>query len=226
MPSAPDGTAPPRMEQDLGAAQLPRDDLTDDALLRSLHFRGSDLRGRSARLVDVEGCHLDQVGLADTMLEKVTISDCVIDGCDLANSRFGEASMFRTVLRQTRLTGWDVSGGVLRHVRFESCTGGLASLRFARLEQVEFVGCSLTQVDFHGAGLEGALFDDCDLTGAQLSHAQMRGARLVSCRLDGVQGVESLAGTTIAAHDVLALAYALAGALDITIADTTAEDAQ
>ncbi|MGH3354712.1 MAG: pentapeptide repeat-containing protein, partial [Nocardioidaceae bacterium] len=105
MTSSQRAVSAPQLEPHVEAAVLPGHDLVDEALLRSVHFDGHDLAGRTARLVDLEGCRLDRVTLAGTRLGKITISDCVLDGCDLANTHLTEASMFRTVLHQTRLTG-------------------------------------------------------------------------------------------------------------------------
>lgn len=216
--------AAPRIPDRLTAAALPDDDITDDALLRALHYDRLDLSERAARLVDIEGCRLTHTSLHGSALEKLTLSDCVLDDCDLANLRLTESSWHRSLVRRTRLTGWDLASGILRQVRLEDCTAVLASLRFAALDRVAFVGCNLSQVDFTEADLRGAVFEGCDLTGAQFHHAKMRGARIVGCRLEGVQGVASFAGATIAPHDVLSLTYALAAALDITIADDETEE--
>lgn len=211
--------AAPRISDQLVAADLPKDDLVDDALLRSLHFDRLALEGRTAYLVDVEGCRFEHCSMHASALDKLTLSDCVIDDCDLANLRLVDTSWQRCVVRRTRLTGWDFAGGSLRHVRLEDCVASLASLRFAVCHQVEFVNCNLGQADFTDADLRGAMFEGCDLTGAQFHSARMQGARLAGCRLDGVLGVHGLAGSTIAAHDLLSLTYSLAEALDITIAD-------
>lgn len=210
--------AAPRIADRLSTASLPDHDLTDDALLRALHLDRLDLSERSARLVDIEGCRLTHTSWHGCTLEKLTLSDCVLDDCDLANLRLVDSSWHRTLVRRTRLTGWDITNGTLRHVRLEDCTAVLASLRFAALDRVEFVGCNLSQADFTEADLRGARFEGCDLTGAQFDHARMKDAYLVGCRLEGVQGAASFAGATIAPHDVLSLTYALAAALEITIA--------
>ena len=214
--------AAPRIPDRLTPAALPTDDLTDDALLRALSLDRLDLAGRSARLVDIEGCRLTRTSLHACTLEKLTLSDCVLDDCDLANLRTVDSSWHRSLVRRTRLTGWDATGATLRQLRLEDCTAALASLRFAVLDRVELVACNLSQADLTEADLRGARFEGCDLTGAQFHNARMRDAVLVGCRLDGVQGVASFAGATITAQDVLSLTYALADALDITIADDDA----
>ncbi|HET7326406.1 MAG TPA: pentapeptide repeat-containing protein [Nocardioidaceae bacterium] len=216
--------AAPRITDRLTTATLPQDDLVDDALLRALLLHRLDLCERSARLVDIEACRFERVSLHGCRIEKLTLSDCVLEDCDLANVRLVDSSWHRTIVRRTRLTGWDATNGTLRHVRLEDCTAAMASLRFAVLDRVQLVSCNLSQADFTEADLRGARFEGCDLSGAQLHGARMRGAHVVDCRLEGVQGVASLAGATIAAQDVLSLTYALAGALDITIADDDTDE--
>lgn len=211
--------APPRVPDDLTEAQMPGDDLADDALLRALHFTQQQLDGRTAYLVDIEGCRFERTSMHGCTLEKLTMSDCLVEDCDLANLRLVDSSWHRCAVRRTRLTGWDFAGGTLRHVRLEDCAASLLSLRFAVCHQAEFVNCNLSRADLTDANLHGARFEGCDLTGAQFHGANMQGARLVGCRLDGVLGIQSLAGATIAPHDLLSLTYSLAGALDIAIAE-------
>lgn len=110
---------------------------------------------------------------------------------------------------------WVDSG--LRDVEFAESRADLSSFRFAIMHCVTFRGCNLTRADFIEADLGGARFIDCDLTGAQFQHAKMVGTRFVNCALEGVGGVQNFNGAIVTSNDLIALTYALATGLGITI---------
>ena len=82
-----------------------------------------------------------------------------------------------------------------------------------------FTDCNLAGADFTDADLRGASFTRCDLTRAQFHNATMTGTRFRACELEGIGGLTSWAGAIVHPDDLLALSYALAGALGITVAE-------
>jgi uncharacterized protein YjbI with pentapeptide repeats len=114
-------------------------------------------------------------------------------------------------------TGW--TGGRLRDVIFHDCRLDLANFRSSTMSSTSFENCNLKQADFQEADLRGATFDGCDLTGANFSKANMEGARLANCVLVAVNGVTSMSGASVASRDLVALAYSLAGALNINVVE-------
>lgn len=220
-PSAGSGVRP-RLADVLGAAVLPRDDLTDDALLRELRFDGLDLSARTARLVEVESCRLVGSSFAGSALDKLQVLDSVLEHCDLANLHLSSAALTRVELTGCRATGLVASGSLLRNVTLRDCIADLSAFRFATFTKVEIVDCRLHGADFVSADLTGATFRRCDLSRADLSQAQARGAVFVDCVWDGVRGVTSLAGATVvhgSPMDAHAFMLATAGSLGITIGD-------
>lgn len=189
--------ARPALPDPLATAMLPRDDLTDDALLTALRCDGLDLSARSARLVDIEGCHFRATSVAGSDLDKLTAVDSVFDNCDLANLTLSHSSLSRIELIGCRATGLVASGCLLRQVSVRDCLANLSAFRFATLTKVEMVDCRLQGADFVAADLTAAVFRRCDLTGAELSQVKARGALFVDCTWDGVRGVSSLAGATV-----------------------------
>jgi len=91
------------------------------------------------------------------------------------------------------------------------------SLRSARLEGAIFRDCVLTGLDLSGADLRGARFERCDLTDAELREARLDGAVLDGCRLAGIRGALALRGAKMRWDDVVELAPAFAGALEIEL---------
>jgi uncharacterized protein YjbI with pentapeptide repeats len=109
-----------------------------------------------------------------------------------------------------------------RHVLVKDCLADLSAFRFSTFTRVEFVDCRLQAADFEGADLTGTVFRGCDLTRAELSQVKAAGAVFIDCAWDGIRGVTSLAGATVANRsplDALTFAHALAQSVGITIAD-------
>lgn len=212
----------PRLTAVLVDAELPRDDLVDDALLSELAFADADFAGRSARLVDIEGCRLTGCSVASSHLDKLTVSDSVLDRCDLANVELSHGAMTRVQVTASRLTGLAAPGAAWRHVLLRDCLADLSSFRFASFTLVEFVDCRLQGADFGGADLPGAIFRRCDLTRAEFSQVKAAQAVFIDCTWEGIRGISSLAGATIVNSspiDALTFTVAMAQALHITLGD-------
>ncbi|WP_433382039.1 pentapeptide repeat-containing protein [Actinoplanes sp. CA-142083] len=122
----------------------------------------------------------------------------------------------------SRMTGLAWNDGLLSDVTFTDCKVDLTNWRFARFDVVTFTDCNLAGADFTHADLRGATFTRCDLSRAQFHNASMEGARFRGCELQGIGGLTSWAGAIVHPDDLLALSYALAGALGITVSDSSA----
>lgn len=216
--------AGPRLPRTLTPAVLPDHDLADEGHLRRLAYTDLDLAERDVTSCDVEECLFEGVELRGGVFTKSTFADCRFDRCDLANLATTSSSLVRCELRGLRTTGLRWTDGTLRDVVFDQCRLDLSAFRFSTLTAVRFAGCRLTQVDFTNADLRNARFDDCDLSGAQFAHADLTGARLRNCNLTGVRSVANLRGAVIDPDDLVALSYALAGALGIVIGTCDDDD--
>jgi uncharacterized protein YjbI with pentapeptide repeats len=208
----------PRPPESLDPATVEEHDLEDEATLRRLEFSGIDLSGRSAESVEFAQCRFrGNADLSGVRLGRSSLTDCLIEHCNLANLQAERSSMLRVRLSAARLTGLRWVDGVLRDVAVSECRADLTSFRFTKLHNVAFDGCNLTRADFQNADVSGVRFTDCDLTGAQFSQATMDGTRFSNCVLDGVGGVTSFRGAIVAGQDLVALSYTLAAALGIRI---------
>lgn len=215
----------PRPPGSVGVASVEDHDLEDEATFRRLEFAGLDLTGRSAESVEFEQCRFrGNTDLSGTHLAGSSMTDCLIEGCNLANLRVEKSSMLRVKLSVARLTGVHWIDGVLRDVTVSECRADLTSFRFTDFHNVAFDGCNLTRADFQNADVSGVQFTNCDLTGAQFSQATMEGTHFTNCILAGVGGVTSFAGAIVASQDLVGLSYTLAAALGIRIEGGTEED--
>ena len=193
-------------------------DLEDEAAYRRLEFVGLDLSARSAESVEFEQCRLrGNTDLSGTHLARSSFTDCLIDGCNLANLRVEKSSLLRVKLSVARMTGVHWIDGALRDVTVSECRADLTSFRFTDFHNVAFDGCNLTRADFQNADVSGVQFTNCDLTAAQFSQATMEGTRFTNCILAGIGGVTSFAGAIVASQDLVGLSHTLAAALGIRI---------
>jgi uncharacterized protein YjbI with pentapeptide repeats len=145
--------APPRLQSLRHAAVLPNHDVEDEATYRSLDMFDLDLTGRVAQSVEFDGCHFKGADLGGSVLDRSGFVDCLLENCNLANVRAGEASLRRVPMSVARMTGFQWINGSLRDVAFQECRLDLSTFRFCKLTDVVFSGCNLTRVDFTNADL-------------------------------------------------------------------------
>jgi uncharacterized protein YjbI with pentapeptide repeats len=167
----------------------------------------------SGRVEDWDG----ERDLAGTTQRRWMLKETRLREVDLANAEAPYSEWRVVELRGCRLTGFDLRDSTGLHVLFQDCRADLMSLRSARLEGAIFRDCVLTGADFSAADLRGARFERCDLTEVELRDARLQGATLDGCRLAGIKGALALKGTKMRWDDVVELAPAFAGALDITL---------
>lgn len=168
--------------------------LAADALRSDSDYVGVRLEegtAPSAPLVDValEGSLLVRVRGAGGRWSHLRLSDVVLRDCDWANAIWEKAHGVRVVCSRCRLTGWNLSDGVLRHARFVGCKLDLALFHQATLTDCHFEQCQLVEADFQGARLKNVRFERCDLRGARfaaaaLAEVDFRGSHLAGAYLE------------------------------------------
>src|SRR4051794_21565833 len=145
------------------------------------------------------------------------LKETLLREVDLANAEAPYSEWRVVELRGCRLTGFDLRDSTGLHVLFQDCRADLMSLRSAKLEGATFRDCVLTGADLSGADLRGARFERCDLSEVELRGARLEGAVLDRCRLAGIRGALALRGVKMRWDDVVELAPAFAGALEIEL---------
>ncbi len=216
----------PRLSVRLTAASIPDHDITDDAVLSGVDYAGVDLSGRRAELLDVEGCRFRDVRLGDGRWRRATLSDSVLESCDLANLELVDSGTQRVRIGGSRLTGLVASGCSVNNTAIVDGIADLSNWRFAKLDRVVFDGCRLIAADFTGSTLTNVTFVDCDLSGADMTQVGVKGVRISRCTLTGLRGVASLSGASIDPLNLLDLTLDLAAALGITIEVTEGAEAE
>jgi len=218
--NAPPAPAAPRLPDAFGpqvsASEL---DWADELALDGQDVCGGVLTVPILRDVAVRGCRLATVRLTAAELTRSELVDVAGRGLDLSGTRWERARWRRVSLTDCRLSGADLSGATLSDLAVADGRADELSLRFATCERIAFTDTDLRGLDAYQADLRGASFTRCDLTGAQFGRAQCQGAVFRDCTLAGLDGVQSLAGASIASLDLMALSHLFAQALGIRILD-------
>jgi uncharacterized protein YjbI with pentapeptide repeats len=165
----------------------------------------------------LERTSVREARFAGTRLGRLGLSDCVLEACDLGGLDAADASLVRTTVTASRLTGFSGVAVLLRDVVFRECRMDLATLRDARMERVRFERCDLRELDLQGTRLHDVRFEGCDLGDAILHGADCSRTELHDCSYPGLRGIDGLRGTTIAWSDALELAPAFAAQLGVTV---------
>jgi uncharacterized protein YjbI with pentapeptide repeats len=216
-PGRPREPLKPKPPTSLTLATLPDHDLDNEASFAQLGFYDIDLSQRVADSVEFEQCRLRGVDLSGSQLDRVHVTDCLIENSNVANVRMEIGALVRLKCVTSRMTGLTLSKGLARDVEFTDCRLDMSSWRFTDFHAARFTNCNLTRADFTEANLTGAQFVGCDLTGAQFDKARMAGTRFSNCTLVDIGGVLSWHGAIVDSHDLIALSYTLAHALGIQI---------
>ncbi|HLL65088.1 MAG TPA: pentapeptide repeat-containing protein [Micromonosporaceae bacterium] len=201
----------------LAPATLDQHDLETESTFTGLGFFDLDLSDRRAESVEFAQCRFHAAALSGSHLNRVKLTDCLVETSNWANLSTHGAAMTRVQFVDSRMTGLIWADGLLQDVTLEGCRLDLSAWRMATFVAVRFTDCNLRGADFTNADLRGAQFVGCDLTGAQFHQATMDGTRFRSCVLLDIAGITSWAGAVVDHADLVALSYALAGALGIRI---------
>lgn len=193
--------------------------LADEASWDGVESSGS-FAGERASHVDVMGCRLSGAVFTGVEIDRLRLTDTVLEDCELSGAVLTRLAAVRVEFRRCRLSSFVAAGGDCQDVRFTDCKLDGANFRMTTWERSVFDGCLLTDADF-GSGrlLSGTRLHRCDLTGADFSKAALDGVSLQGSTLDGVRGGDFFRGAVIGTDQVLPLALSVFSALGIRIDD-------
>jgi uncharacterized protein YjbI with pentapeptide repeats len=178
---------------------------------RDLHITGDDLG-----VPDVRGC-----GFINSVFSSLETIEGELAECEFTSSLFDQVRFIRTSMvgcrsvdsrfTSTALLGVDLSGSLLRRVRFHDCKLERVNFKFAKFEHVSFDECSLVDVHFGDATLKSVAFpgSNLDAIHVQNSHLDKVDLRQVA-NLGTVDNVFALRGAVISSPQLVDLAAALA----------------
>ncbi|MCQ8187851.1 pentapeptide repeat-containing protein [Streptomyces rugosispiralis] len=200
----------PKVFPTLRPADMARDGLEDDAMIRGVRYEGTPFVALTAEAVEMEGCTFDSSRFTGTRLIRSQFSDCRFKTCDFAEVGAQDVSLIRCAVSGSRFTGSSWRSGTFRDVRMENCVIAPGLFRHMKLYAVVFTDCKMAGADFQGAEMHNVKFEGCDLTGAQWANCRVGTVRFESCTLVDVGGGASLNGATVQGPGRMELALSLA----------------
>jgi len=195
-----------------------RTELSDDDEWSEVEVRG-DFSGQSACDVEVHDARFNGARFIGTELERLHLTDVIIEGCDWSGALMEAADFTRVAFRDCRMSGTVLMRARLRDVTFERCRLDGANLRMLEGERVRFVESMMSGADLYGVRLPSTRFLSCDMQGIELTNAVVKGARFHGSTLDGITGGLALSGIVIDSTQLLPVAQLVLGALGIVVDD-------
>jgi uncharacterized protein YjbI with pentapeptide repeats len=117
------------------------------------------------------------------------------------------------------LAALDLAGAHLLHGKIRALNAGQATISAARMDSVEFTGCSLREAELTGCDLAGSLFDGCDLRLTGFGPGHYRRCDLRGNDLSALTGVSHLKHVIIDHVQAMQLGEALAAELEVTFGE-------
>jgi uncharacterized protein YjbI with pentapeptide repeats len=208
---------PPRRPdfEELAAVKLPGDDAVEELALAGALVSGAGREPLAVERLRVEESELRGVALAPGQLSALAMRDAILRDCDLSNVHCRQGSMRRVEIHGSRLLGFALTDARIQDLGVFDASMAYASFAHSQLQRVVFERVILRDVSFLEATLRSVSFVDCELAGADFRGAKLEACMMSGTTLEGVTGVESLGGLTMAWPDLVASAAALASALGI-----------
>jgi pentapeptide repeat protein len=190
-----------------------------ETTLLAMELRDACWSGAQLDAFRVEETLLARIDLSNAALTDAVFVDAVLDEPDFSNAVIRGGSWTRVLVSGGRLTGTQLAETLLRDTTWRGVSAALSAFRMADLGRTTFQSCNLREADFTGSRCEVVRFHDCDVRGAVFTKARFASSEFRRCELDGIEGVESLSGTSMEYDAAVGLAPALAAALGIRLVD-------
>ncbi len=208
----------PRLPAHFEPAEMPRDALEDDAMVKRVLYAGTSFAGARAEAFEAEGCRFEGVRFNGADMRRGQISDSALETCDFAELKAYDVSLVRCTVLASRITGSSWKAATFRDVRFEGGKADHALFRECKFYGVAFEDVPMQGVDFQKSEMHNVRFVNCDLTGsqfahltgAQAGHVKPGSVRIENCTLLDVGGDASLKGVTVQGPGSMELALSLA----------------
>ena len=214
-PRPPVLTAPDLSRLRDGAA----DELAAGEMVEDLRLAEADLSGAGLSAISLLSCRFSEVFANDTDLAAARLVDCRLERLS-ATYLHSPRSTWRTVeLTGSRIGAWELYDADIESLLIQDCRLGFANLAGTGLRDVLIRGTRIDELDLSGIEAQRVRFEDCRvgtlrLRGGSLSDVDLRGLEM-----SVVDGVDSLAGTTISGEQLTELAPLMAVHLGLRVED-------
>jgi uncharacterized protein YjbI with pentapeptide repeats len=197
------------------AAELPAGDAVDELALSDALVSAAGREPLAVGRLRVEESELRGVGLRPGELSALALRDVILRDCDVSNVHCRKGSMRRVEIHGSRLLGFALTEATIQDLSVLDSSMAYASFAHSQLQRVVFERVILRDTSFMETRLRCVSFVDCELAGADFRGAKLEACTMRGTTLEGVIGIESLGGLTMAWPDLVASAAALASALGI-----------
>lgn len=197
------------------AAALPAGHAVDELALSGALVSGVGREPLTVGRLRLEESELRGVRLQPGELSAFALRDVVLSDCDLSNLHCRQGSMRRVEIHASRLLGFALTEARIQDLSVLDSAMAYASFARSKLQRVVFERAILRDASFMETRLQSVSFIDCELAGADFRGAKLEACTMRGTTLEGVNGVDSLGGLTMAWPDLVASAAALASALGI-----------
>ena len=214
-PRPPVLTAPDLSRLRDGAA----DELAAGEMVEDLRLAEADLSGAGLSAISLLSCRFSEVFADDTDLTTARLVDCRLERLS-STYLHSPRSTWRTVeLTGSRIGAWELYDADIESLLIEDCRLGFANLAGTGMSDVLIRGTRIDELDLSGIEAQRVRFEDCRvgtlrLRGGSLSDVDLRGLEM-----SVVDGVDSLAGTTISGEQLTELAPLMAAHLGLRVKD-------
>lgn len=182
-----------------------------------LRLEGDDLTGRNLTGATFSECELIGITAHTTVLQHARLIETRIERLN-APVLDATRSTWRDVeLSGSRLGALDIYDAEIRSTRITSSKFDWINLRASTLEDVLFEDCSIEELDLSGAAVSRVAFTNCRVGSLALAHARLEDVDLRGLEIGSIGNLEGMAGATLDAQQVTALAPAFASHLGIRV---------
>jgi uncharacterized protein YjbI with pentapeptide repeats len=169
-----------------------------DIVISERRVEGLKWEGQAAGTLNVEGCVLDRVSLANSTFASIRMKDVRLVGCDLANLETRALMLIRVELLQCRMTGLRAGEADCQDLLIAEGDQRYSLFRFSRFRSAEFDSCNFEEADFQGTDLTGTRFRRCNLRNVEMSKVKLPNADLRGSTVEGLRlNPEDLRGATV-----------------------------
>ncbi|WP_422115621.1 pentapeptide repeat-containing protein [Brachybacterium sp. UNK5269] len=207
----------------LSPLRLPALDPGDTAALAAhgvvevMSFQGTDLSHLDLTGTTFTECELLGVTAHGTTLTSARLIETRIERLHAPVLEASRSTWREVELVGSRLGALDIDDAAVRTTRIVGCKFDWLNLRSATLEDVLFEDCTFDELDLTGVTATRVAFVNCRAGSLALAHARLRDVDLRGLEMGSIGNLESLAGATLDAHQVAALAPAFAEHLRIRV---------
>ena len=195
------------------------DELAAGETVEDLQLVEADLSGADLSALSLLSCRFSEVFANDTDLAAARLVDCRLERLSATYLHSPRSTWHTVELVDSRIGAWEIYDADVESVLVEDCRMGFTNLVGTALRDVLIRGTRIDELDLSGIDAQRVRFEDCRvgvlrLRGGSLSDVDLRGLEMSM-----VDGVDSLAGTTISGEQLTELAPLMAVHLGLRVED-------